>query len=237
MTDKTIKHRYFLISITGGLTVIRFLVLSKKAIKYTYADEFCTSCHVHPNANSTCKLSVHNNIRCGISVKCVECHLPHENQSVRIITREAYHGFHDFYVYMTKDAGKIDWAEKGSREAARRFDYEDGCKKYHVNMFPSILNALGAEAHLKYIRNYEITGCLPCYNEMVHYRSEQGLKTGEEIIAGNNEIYPEPTKVGCFKSFAEKIPGIPVSFKMVSIPGGKFNMGTPNEEPYHNGCS
>jgi formylglycine-generating enzyme required for sulfatase activity len=132
---------------------------------------------------------------------------------------------------MTEDPENIDWAGKRNREAAKRFVYEDGCKKCHVNMFPTTLNTLGAEAHLKYVRNPENTSCLQCHNEMGHYRGEQGLSMGEEI-AGNKEIYSKPTKVESFKTFDEKIPGTPVSFKMVAIPGGQFNMGTPQNEPY-----
>ena len=232
MTDKTIKRKHYLVFIAGGLSAILFLALSNKAIEYTSTDEFCASCHVHPHADATWKLSVHNNTRSGISVKCVDCHLPPEDQPVKFLTRKAYHGFHDFYVYMTEDAENIEWADKRNREAAKRFVYEDGCKKCHVNMFPATLNTLGAEAHLKYIRNPENTSCLQCHNEMGHYRGEQGLTSTEELITANTEIYPEPTKVESFETFEEKIPGTPVSFKMVAVPGGKFNMGTPAEEPY-----
>ncbi len=233
MTDKTIKRKHYLIFVAGALTAILFLSLANKTIKYTSTDEFCASCHVHPHADATWKLSVHNNTRSGISVKCVECHLPPENEPVKFITRKAYHGFHDFYVFMTKDTEEIDWAEKRSREAAKRFVYEDGCKKCHTNMFPSTLNVLGEEAHLKYLRNTEKSSCLQCHNEMGHYRGEKGLAMDEELVTGNREIFKEPANVKSFSSYDEKIPGTPVSFKMVAIPGGKFKMGTPTNEPYH----
>ena len=94
------------------------------------------------------EISVHHNTRSGVSVNCVDCHLPPEDQKARFLTRKAYHGFHDLYVYLTKDAEEIDWAEKRSMEAAKRFVYEDGCKKCHTNMFPSTLNELGSQSHL-----------------------------------------------------------------------------------------
>jgi formylglycine-generating enzyme required for sulfatase activity len=43
--------------------------------------------------------------------------------------------------------------------------------------------------------------------------------------------YTEPTRVVKFENFNEKIPGTNVSFDMVAIPGGKFNMVSPDKEP------
>src|SRR5680860_1269005 len=140
MTDKTIKRKHYLLFIVGGLTAILVLTLFNKTIHYTSSDEFCISCHVHPHAETTWKLGPHNNTRSGVSINCVDCHLPPQDQPVRFITKKAYHGFHDFYAYLTKDKDEIDWAEKRTNEAAKRFVYEDGCKKCHTNMFPSTLN-------------------------------------------------------------------------------------------------
>lgn len=235
MTDKTIKRKHYLVFIAGGLAAVLFIALTNKTIHYTSSNDFCASCHVHPHAEAEWKLSVHNNTRSGVSVKCVECHLPPEDQPVNFLYRKAYHGFHDFYAYMTKDSEEIDWAEKRTQEAAKRFVYEDGCKKCHTNMFPSTLNALGAESHLKYLRDPDNTSCLQCHQGIGHYRGEVGLTVGEELIAGNKEIYSEPALVTGFKNYEEKIPGSPVSFNMVAIPGGKFKMGTPQDEPFRRG--
>lgn len=232
MTEKMIKRGHYLLFTAGALSAILFLALSKKTIQYTSTNEFCNACHVHPHADAEWKLSVHNNTRSGVSVKCVDCHLPPEEQTGRFLVRKAYHGFHDFYAYLTKDAEEIDWAEKRSPEAAKRFVYEDGCKKCHTNLFPSTLNALGAESHLKYLRNPENTSCLQCHKETGHYRGEAGLTIDDNLAASNAEIYTAPAKVTEFKDFVEKIPGTPVSFKMVAIPGGRFKMGTPPGEPY-----
>ncbi len=232
MTDKTIKRKHYLLFIAGGLAAILFLALTNKTIHYTSSNEFCESCHVHPHAEAEWKLSIHNSTRSGVSVKCVECHLPPEDQTARFLVRKAYHGFHDFYAYVTKDPEEIDWAEKRTQEAAKRFVYEDGCKKCHANMFPSTLNTLGAESHLKYLRDPDNTSCLQCHKETGHYRGEAGLTLGDDLFAGNKEIFTAPAEIKEFKNFEEMIPGTPVSFKMVAIPGGKFQMGTPSNEPY-----
>lgn len=220
--------------IVGGLTAILLLSLFNKTIHYTSTNEFCASCHVHPHAETSWKLGIHHNTRSGVSVNCVDCHLPPEDQPVRFITRKAYHGFHDLYAYITLEHEKIDWADKRTREAAKRFVYEDGCKKCHTNMFPSTLNILGAEAHLKYSRDPENTSCLQCHQGVGHYRGEIGITAGEEILTGNKEKFTEPEKVKEFVPFEEKIPGTTVSFNMVAIPGGQFKFGTPMNEPYRN---
>jgi formylglycine-generating enzyme required for sulfatase activity len=50
-------------------------------------------------------------------------------------------------------------------------------------------------------------------------------------VTAAKEIFPEPTKVDAFENFNEKIPGTSVSFNMVALPGGTFNMGSPESEP------
>ena len=231
MTDKTIKRKHYLLFIAGGLVAILFLALTNKTIHYTSTNEFCASCHVHPHADVTFKLSVHNDTRTGVSLKCVDCHLPPEDQTARFLTRKAYHGFHDLYVFLTKEPEEIDWTTKRSMEAAKRFVYEDGCKKCHTNLFPSSLNALGSQAHIKYLRDPENTSCLQCHLNVGHYRGETGLSLTEEIT-DSKDIFMELTEVTEFKTFVEKIPETSVSFKMVAIPGGQFKMGSPANEPY-----
>jgi formylglycine-generating enzyme len=233
MANNTIKRKHYLLFIAGGLSAILLLALFNKTVHYTSTNEFCASCHVHPHADATWKLSIHHNTPSGVSVKCVDCHLPPEDQPVRFLTRKAYHGFHDFYVYTTQDIDKINWADKRTLEASKRFVYEDGCKKCHTNLFPSTLNSLGAESHLKYLRNPETTSCIKCHQGVGHYRGEVGLTVSEEEETGPKEIYTEPAHVTKFQTFEEKIPETDVSFKMVAIPGGEFKMGSPVNEPYH----
>lgn len=231
MTDKTIKRKHYLIFIAGGLSVILFLLLFNKTVDYTSTNEFCNACHYHDHATVSWKLSAHHNTESGISTKCVDCHLPPEEQTAYFLTRKAYHGFHDLYAYLTMEPEEIDWAAKRSTEAAQRFVYEEGCIKCHTNMFPSTLSEKGSQQHIKYIRDPENNSCLQCHHNVGHYRGEVGLSL-EDDSAEPKEIFTELTDVTEFKSFEEKLPGTAVSFKMIAIPGGQFKMGSPADEPY-----
>jgi len=231
MTDKTIKAKHYLMFVTGGLSVILFLLLFNKTIHYTSTNEFCAACHVHPHAEASWRLSSHNNTPSGVSVRCVDCHLPPEDQTAYFLTRKAYHGFHDLYAYLTMDLEQIDWAAKRTTEAAQRFVYEDGCLKCHTNMFPSTLSAKGSEQHIKYLRDPEGNSCIQCHHNVGHWRGEENTFAEEESVAPK-EIFTALTEVNAFKTFEEKIPGTDVSFKMIAIPGGQFKMGSPADEPY-----
>jgi len=47
---------------------------------------------------------------------------------------------------------------------------------------------------------------------------------------GPKELFTEPTQVFAFENFTERIPQTSVSFNMVAIPGGSFQMGSPEDE-------
>jgi formylglycine-generating enzyme len=225
------KRKHYLLFFAGGLAVLIFLFVSKKTIDYTSTDEFCAACHAHPHAETSFLQSSHNSNRSGFSARCVDCHLPPEDQTVYFLTRKAYHGFHDLYYYLTRDMDEIDWEAKRSFEASQRFVYEDGCKKCHTNLFPSTLDALGAEAHLKYLRDPENNSCVKCHLTVGHYRGEVAL-TREEVFVSPEELYEMPAEITAFENFTEMIPGTTVSFDMIAVSGGTFNMGSPQGEPY-----
>jgi len=208
-----------------------FLVAFNATMKYTSSNNFCMACHVHPHAEAAWKLSNHNNTSSGFSTKCVDCHLPPEDQPVNFLVRKAYHGFHDLYFYLTKDADEIDWEAKRTFEASKRFVYEDGCKKCHTNLFPSTLDALGSESHLKYVNEPGTSSCVQCHLDVGHYRGEPLLAI-EEAVADSSVMFFEPAYIEEFKNFTEQIPGTPVSFRMIAVNGGTFKMGSPADEPY-----
>ena len=69
-----IRDRRFQLGWTGAGVVLAILALG--GLKYTSSDSFCTSCHVHPGADSTWTLSTHYKNESGVVVHCYQCHLP-----------------------------------------------------------------------------------------------------------------------------------------------------------------
>jgi formylglycine-generating enzyme required for sulfatase activity len=143
----------------------------------------------------------------------------------------------DLWNYWTKDSASFDWQGKRSLEYARSYSYESSCIKCHENLFPVKLSKEGEDAHLYYRQQKKTPElhCINCHLNAGHYI--EGYTHGSNKTFGNTssapkEIFKEPAKVTEFKSFMEKIPDSPVSFKMIAMEGGKFRMGSPENEPF-----
>jgi len=211
---------------------ILFLKISDKAITFTSSDEYCMSCHIHPQADQSWKLSPHHKNRSGVSAHCVDCHLPPKDHGY--LLAKVKHGLKDAYGFYFKDSAKIRWAEKRTLEKAKGFVYEESCIKCHQNLFPFSLSTNGSNAHLSYLSNKENLSCINCHLNTGHF--DKNIKHEHDINFGvtaseSKEVFSEATRVDRFENFVEKIPGTGVSFEMIAVPEGVFNMGSPKDEP------
>jgi formylglycine-generating enzyme required for sulfatase activity/nitrate/TMAO reductase-like tetraheme cytochrome c subunit len=217
----------------GILIALLILKSGNAVLSYTSSDKYCVSCHIHPEADQSWKLSAHFNNRTGHIVHCVECHLPPEGPGY--ILAKAKHGFKDAYGFYFKDSAKINWQEKKLLENAKGFVYESSCLKCHQNLFPVKLSVDGSNAHLFYTTSKEPLSCINCHLNVGHFDKNalHAHNTGFGVnVTVNQANYTEPAKVEKFENFNEKIPGSNVSFDMVAIPGGKFTMGSPENEQF-----
>ena len=223
---------YLWFIVLGVLICIFIITASQKAIEYTSTDEYCMSCHIHPHADQSWKLSSHHNNSSGVIVHCVECHLPPKGHS-NYLPAKIKQGVKDVYGMWFKDSADFNWEEKKKLENAKKFVYEQSCIKCHQNLFPVTLSDEGDDAHLYYLTSKDGLSCLNCHLQVGHYdpnvKHEHNLKFGN--VAQVTEVYTEATRVVKFENFTEKIPGTGVSFDMVAIPGGTFDMGSPENEP------
>ncbi|HUX94561.1 MAG TPA: SUMF1/EgtB/PvdO family nonheme iron enzyme [Bacteroidales bacterium] len=219
-----------------GLILGALLILGGgKAIDKTSSNEYCMSCHIHPQADAAWKKSVHYDTKSGSRIACVECHLPPKGENY--LYNKAKTGLRDLWSYWTKDSASFNWEEKGRLEVARGHVFESSCKKCHVNLFPAKLTKEGENAHLYYTqtKNNDELHCINCHLNAGHYI--EGYTHGSNatfgtVSAAPKEIFTEPVMVGEFKNYTEKIPGSSVSFNMVAVPGGNFKMGSPPDEPF-----
>ena len=218
--------------LAGFIIGLIFLRSGKAILSYTSSDKYCVSCHIHPMADQSWKLSSHYNNRTGVIVHCIDCHLPPEGNGYLIA--KAKHGFKDVYGYFFKDSAKINWQGKKLIENAKGFVYEKSCLECHQNLFPVKLSLDGGNAHLFYTTSNEPLSCINCHLNVGHFDKNalhaHNTNFGVAITA-DQVMYKEPARVVKFENFNEKIPGTNVSFDMVAIPGGKFKMGSPENEP------
>ena len=216
----------------GFVACIILLAAAGKAVKHTSTDRYCMSCHVHPVQERNWKLSTHYNNKSGTVVHCVECHLAPKGKGY--LYTKAKHGAKDVYGYLFKDSASINWQAKKLLENAKKFVYEESCLECHQNLFPVTLSEDGVNAHLAYTNSKDgQMSCINCHIQVGHYdkNAKHAKNTGFGMTeAESTEIFTAPAIADTFVTFTETLPGTPVSFKMVAIPGGAFNMGSPDNE-------
>jgi formylglycine-generating enzyme required for sulfatase activity len=198
-------------------------------------------CHVHPHVEDSWKLSKHVNNRSGVTVHCVDCHLPPKHQTVNHYMAKARLGIKDVWSYLTKDSADFNWDMKSELEHAVKYIPNESCKECHRNLFPSGITDDGITAHLYYEENEKKLDlqCISCHLDAGHYNPNytHGKMTGipsAGAVTSNaaKPVFHEATAVTAFADYVEQVPGTSVSFKMVAIPGGTFRMGSTKKEPF-----
>lgn len=205
-------------------------------------DQSCMMCHVHPHVEDSWKLSKHVNNGSGVKTHCVSCHLPPEQDTWKHYSAKARLGMRDVWAYLTKDSADFDWERKSELEQAVTYIPNESCKECHQNLFPEGITNEAITAHLYYEENEKKLDlqCISCHLDAGHYNPnyKHGKMTG---IPGGTTASPldtslffkEATPVRTFSDYVEQIPGTPLSFRMVAIPGGSFRMGSTEKESFH----
>ncbi len=221
-------RRPFFWGIVVGVAAV-FLVKGGNVV--TSSDEFCEACHVHPHATTSWKQSTHYATQSGTIVHCVECHLPPGGISYAV--QKTRLGVRDTWGKVFKDHQSIDWDERSLLEHATGFVFRESCVDCHPNLFPLQLSDDGQEAHLHYESHTDELRCINCHLHVGHYDPDADKQVEFTLAAAPDaEIYSSPAEVDSFVNYTEFIPGTSVSFEMVAVPGGTFEMGSPSDEQY-----
>jgi formylglycine-generating enzyme len=226
----------FLLWFIPGLIIGALLILGAgKALRSTSTNTYCVSCHIHPGADASWKKSVHYDTRSGYRIACVDCHLPPQGKGY--LWAKGTTGLRDLWNKWTKDSASFNWEDRKRLEVARHYVYESSCIKCHENLFPAKLTKAGEDAHLYYTQTKKTDelNCINCHLNAGHFiegYTHGSNSTFGNVASGAKEIFTEPTKVTEFKNYSERIPKSAISFNMVAIPGGKFKMGSPVDEPF-----
>lgn len=228
-----------IILLTGVAVGVILYFLGDRFVKYTSTDEYCMSCHIHPEADESWKLSSHYNTKSGMRIHCVDCHLPPKG-SFHHLWVKGKTGMRDLWSYYTKDSASFDWQQKSMLDHAVKIVYNESCEACHQNIFTKELTSEGALAHLYYHENKEKLNlqCINCHLDVGHYDPDYSHSSnnlfGQKESNKPIEIYDSATILTGFNNFTEKIPGTSVSFNMVAISGGTFSMGSSDKESYRN---
>lgn len=230
------KSLYLLVGIVIGMGVAASVY---QASVYFSTDESCMRCHVHPHVETSWKKSVHFNNRSGTRVHCVDCHLPPKQHTFAHYSAKLKLGVRDVWGYMTKDSADYDWDYMSELEQAVEYVPNASCKDCHHNLFPSGITDDGITAHLYYEENEKKLNlqCISCHLDAGHYNPnyKHGTLSIADITQGNadtSRYFKTATAVTEFADFTEQIPASDVSFQMIAIPGGTFDMGSPANEPF-----
>lgn len=235
------KRSFFLV--LGLFLGAGFIVSLYLTSVYFSTDESCMMCHIHPHAEASWKLGKHSNNKSGTKTHCIQCHLPPQTHTWDHYTAKAKLGMKDLWGYLTKDSADIDWERKSELEQAVKFIPNESCKDCHHNLFPEGITQDGITAHLYYDDNEKKLDlqCISCHLDAGHYNPNysHGKMTGIPgqtagvSMMDSSKFFKEAAKVTAFADYTEQIPGTPVSFKMVAVPGGSFQMGSSPKEAFH----
>jgi formylglycine-generating enzyme required for sulfatase activity len=235
----SVNRRNWLLIFAGLITGVLIFAGFGKAVEATSTNNFCASCHVHPQATASWKQGVHYATQSGYRVSCAECHLPPKGEGY--IIEKAKTGMRDLWSHWTKDSTEFDWDAASTLERASKHVYNSSCIKCHENLFPAKLTREGSEAHLYYkqmTEKGEDLQCISCHLNSGHYIEGylHGSNTGfAASVTRSDTIFNSPATVTAFENFTEQIPGSGVSFRMIAVPGGEYTMGSPEKEPLREG--
>ncbi len=198
--------------------------------EYTSRNSYCESCHVHPQATDSWKKGLHVNTRSGVAVACVACHLPprgwsHFQEKVVAATR-------DFYGYYFTDIKAIDWEARSTLQEATRYTFDAACLDCHVELFPTTAKSKAVDAHLHYRKNRGELHCINCHLDSGHLQAHPVVTDTPPAEAGES-LAPlvDTLAEGELSDYTEQIPESGVRFQMIAIQGGRFQMGSPAQEP------
>jgi len=233
-----LSGKIWTILIIGCIFALAICAISFNLVmEKTSTNTSCMSCHVHPEADESWTKSVHHNGETGTVTNCVACHLPPEG-NLNHITSKMKIGSSHLLSYIFKKKDNIDWDKMKELEHAKKTVFNVSCESCHQNLYPEGIDDDGIVAHLHYDENKGSADlhCISCHLDAGHYDPNYKHKkmVGKaNFLTDTTTKYEVPATITEFKNFVETVPGTGAAISMIAIPGGSFQMGSPEKEAFH----
>ena len=231
------KRKKYLLTALGGTALGVLLTLAGSyTFTVTSTNSSCAACHVHPEAETSWKQSVHFSNGSGVSTDCAACHLPPEGTMAHF-TAKVRMGLWDVWMYLTHDKEDLDFESKRNAEYATGIVFNTSCKRCHTNLFPQGITDDGTAAHLYYEDNEEKLNlqCISCHLDAGHFLPGYKHEKMEQTpIDTTGPVYEQAAVLNGFSDFTETVPGTRASIHMVAVKGGTFTMGSQQGDKFSN---
>jgi cytochrome c-type protein NapC len=166
--QETAESKFPLVVVVVGVILGLILAfIGTIMVHHTSDKHFCGVCHTMSPMIDAYKQDVHGGANNkGIEVKCVDCHLPHDNMTNYLLTKMQT-GLHDIWAEFTYDKNKIDWAEK--RHHREELVYDSACLACHTNLKEATMSNFKAfNGHRAYFAGTTDKKCVSCHKNVGH---------------------------------------------------------------------
>jgi len=221
-----------LVALVIGASITAALSFSFNA---TSTNDSCISCHYHQEGDAAWKQSKHYNNPSGTKTDCAACHLPPKG-TFAYYTTKVRMGLKDLWSYWTKEKEEIDWKAKSDLEYATGIVFNESCKECHINLLPTGISDDGITAHLYYQEHEKDLNlqCISCHLDAGHfnpnYSHSKMVGVPQSSSSNKGPVFTEAVNLTSFEDFVETVPTTHITMSMKAIPGGSFNMGSPEDE-------
>jgi cytochrome c nitrite reductase small subunit len=166
------KKKYF-ITFSAGLVFAIFCYITINVTMEPFSKpEYCGSnCHSMKESYQTWELSIHGSNEYGITVECIDCHLPPKEKFFKHVIAKAYAGAKDTII--DKFGGEYD--REHQRQSVLKSMTNDICMHCHDNLLGKPGKSSAFKAHIAVLLAPEKqeNKCVTCHENAGHERAHK----------------------------------------------------------------
>jgi len=166
------KKKYLIIFSAGFLFAILFYIFINTAMEPFSKPEYCGSnCHSMKESYQTWELSVHGSNKYGVTVECIDCHLPPKEKFFKHVTAKAYAGAKDMY----KHKFGPEYDREHQRQSVLESMTNKTCMYCHDNLLGKPGDSAALKAHKASLLEPEKkeNKCVTCHENAGHEREHK----------------------------------------------------------------